>query len=84
MSYTQLYNELKKLLNEDFDNLDKEEIKSRLKEIIDIVQPCPKCKSLHEPIRKFGRELYPDARYSAASTLYTLCPNCKYVYCYTY
>jgi len=80
----QLYYELKNFLNEDFNILSKDQIKNKLVEILDLVQPCPKCKGLHEPISKFGRELDPDARYGAAETLYTLCPNCKYVYHYEF
>lgn len=81
MSYTQLYIELERLLD-NFDNLTKEEIKHELSQLLNLERPCPKCGGACEPITKSGKELNPDARYDAAEAIYTLCPYCKYVYSY--
>lgn len=51
----------------------------------DYEQPrCPECGTDEEPVRGYGRDFWPEARYDAAETYYSLCPRCKYVYGYTY
>ena len=77
----QLVEGLERLLK-NWDDMSKDEIKDTL--TIMLPEPCPGCGLKYEPIQKYGRELYPDAKYDAASTLYFLCPMCKYVHGYTY
>lgn len=48
----------------------------------DCQQKCPDCNSSAYPVNRLERELYPDAMYDGASTLYNICPDCKYVYSY--
>lgn len=81
MCDTQAYEIIEDMLN-NWESLNKEDIKQKLEVILPPI--CPKCKERHGRVLKYGRELNPDARYGAASTLYTLCPNCQYVYSYTY
>ncbi len=66
----------------DWDNLSKDEIKEKLEQILP--KPCPGCHGLYAPIGKFGRELDPNAKYTAAETYYFVCPACKYIHSYCY
>jgi len=81
MTDKQVYDIIENTLNK-WDTLNKDAIK---KILIDLLPPlCPKCNERWGTVQKYGRELDPDAVYDAASTLYSLCPNCEYIYSYTY
>lgn len=81
MSDVQAYEIIEDLLS-NWDSLDKDAIKEKLVLILPPI--CPQCNQRYGVIQKFGREIYPDARYGAAETLYSLWPNCHYVHSYTY
>jgi hypothetical protein len=81
MSDPQAYQIIEDMLDK-WDTLDKTEIREKLLVILPPI--CPGCKGRWGCVQKFGREIDPKAMYDAASTLYSLCPNCKYVHSYTY
>ena len=60
----------------DWKEVQKEEVKNEH-------NACPDCGSLASPIAGYGRELFPNSRYSAAEHYYNICSECKYVYSYT-
>ncbi len=81
MSDVQAYEIIDDMLN-NWDSLDKNDIKQKL--LIILPPTCPQCKERYGSVHKYGRQLTPDAKYDAASTLYSVCPNCQYIYSYTY
>lgn len=52
--------------------------------INDLPDPCPRCGQRVGTIERTGKQLKPNAMYSAAECEYTLCSSCQYVYSYCF
>jgi hypothetical protein len=77
----QIRDKIESLIHE-IDGLDKNTIKEKLKDVlslfVDSQKMCPKCDQMCDFIKKQGKEIFEDARYDSAETMYDVCPSCGY------